>query len=59
MARLVSKAGLSNSKRLGSDLMLLVGGANARATVDGNLAPATDARRLPAMVIDAFRGQQA
>ena len=58
LAGLAAEAGFSDPNRLGSDLMLLVDGANARVTVDGDLAAASDARRLAAMIIDAYRGQR-
>ena len=58
LAGLAAEAGFSDPKRLGADLMLLVDGANARVTVDGDLAAATDARCLAAIIIDAYRGQR-
>ncbi|MDA8283371.1 MAG: TetR/AcrR family transcriptional regulator [Actinomycetota bacterium] len=58
LAGLASEAGLSDPTRLGSDLMLLVDGANARVTVDGDLAAAADARRLAALIIDACQEQR-
>ncbi len=58
LAGLASEAGISDPERLGSDLMLLVDGANARVTVDGDLAAAADARRLAAIIIDAYQGQR-
>ncbi len=57
LAGLASEAGLPDPKRLGCDLMLLVDGANARVTVDGDLAAAADARRLAAVILDAYQGQ--
>jgi AcrR family transcriptional regulator len=57
LAGLAAEAGFSDPLRLGSDLMLLVDGANARVTVDGDLAAAMDARRLAAMIIDAYQPQ--
>jgi hypothetical protein len=39
--------------------MLLVDGANARVTVDGDRSGAPDARRLAAIIIDAYQGERA
>ena len=59
LAGLAGEAGYSDPKRLGSDLMLLLDGANARVTVDGDLAAAADARRLAEMILDAYQGRGA
>ena len=57
---LAVEAGLPDPKRPGSDdLMLLVDGANARVTVDGDRSAAPDTRRLAAIIIDAYQGQRA
>ncbi len=57
---LAVEAGLPDPKRPGSDdLMLLVDGANARVTVDGDRSGAPDARRLAAIIIDAYQGERA
>lgn len=55
LAGLASEAGFSDPQRLGSDLMLLVDGANARVLVESDLAAATDARRMAAMLVDAYQ----
>ena len=57
---LAVEAGLPDPKRPGyDDLMLLVDGANARVTVDGDRSGAPDARRLAAIIIDAYQGERA
>ena len=53
VAGLAREAGLPEPARLGSDLMLLVDGANARVLVEGDLDAARDARRLAELLIDA------
>ncbi|MDA8263537.1 MAG: TetR/AcrR family transcriptional regulator, partial [Actinomycetota bacterium] len=59
LAGLAGEAGFSDPKRLGSDLMLLLDGANARVTVDGDLAAAKEARRLAETILDAYQGRGA
>ncbi|MHB1738486.1 MAG: TetR/AcrR family transcriptional regulator [Actinomycetes bacterium] len=58
LAGLASEAGLSAPERLGSDLMLLVDGANARVLVEGEVAAAHDARRVAAVLIEESRGRK-
>ncbi len=55
LADLASEAGYPNPKRLGSDLMLLMDGANARVTVEGDSTAAKDAKRLAALIIDSYQ----
>ena len=55
LAGLAVEAGFFDPERLGSDLMLLVDGANARVLVEGDLTAATDARRLAAVLLDAYQ----
>ncbi|MHB8264010.1 MAG: TetR/AcrR family transcriptional regulator [Acidimicrobiales bacterium] len=53
LADLATQAGLFDPERMGSDLMLLVDGANARMLVDGDRTAAADAKRLATVLIDA------
>lgn len=55
LAGLAGEAGFNDPEQLGSDLMLLVDGANARMTVDGDPKAAVDARRVAALLLDAHR----
>lgn len=59
LASLAREMGCYDSIRLGSDLMLLIDGANARMTVEGDRTAALDAKRLAAVVIDAYQSRQA
>ncbi len=59
LADLAREAGYPNPDRLGSDLMLLMDGANARVTVEGDLAAANDAKRLAALIIDDYQDGRA
>ncbi|MHB8189623.1 MAG: TetR/AcrR family transcriptional regulator [Ferrimicrobium sp.] len=53
LAKLADEAGLREPERVGSDLMLLLDGANARMVVENDRGAAKDARRLASVLIDA------
>jgi AcrR family transcriptional regulator len=54
LAGLAAEAGVADAEQAGADLMLLIDGAHARVAVDGNLGAAAEAKRVAAVLLDAW-----
>ncbi len=53
LAELAAAAGVGDPAQMGSDLMILIDGANARMVVGGDPGVAADARRMAEVLLDA------
>jgi AcrR family transcriptional regulator len=58
LAGLAAEAGMADPERAGSDLMLLIDGANSKMTIDGDRGAAGRARRMAATLLDAWAADQ-
>jgi AcrR family transcriptional regulator len=54
VAGLAAEAGVADPEQAGSALMLLIDGAQARAAVEGDLGATQEARRVAAVLLDAW-----
>jgi hypothetical protein len=54
LAGLAAEAGLAGPEQAGAGLMLLIGGAQARAAVEGGLGAMAEAKRIAAVLLDAW-----